>query len=196
MPTYLSISFLESPKNASDLFNLLRNMVTGPMLNHAVKNVVFVGSELIKHLATSAPSQFLVLYLNLLTVRGAKITDRMLQKITDRVFYCRVYFSLIFFLSIVLYNFFFNLIFVTNLPACSLVFGQLLSIFFKTFCEQFFLSIKSTYLQNSLSRCTNFNYDFRKGLKTLTGKVFLNIQYLFLFFLYLEQLSAEQLNNC
>ena len=78
MPTYLSISFLESPKNASDLFNLLRNIVTGPMLNHAVKNVVFVGSELIKDLATSAPSQFLVLYLNLLTVRGAKITDRML----------------------------------------------------------------------------------------------------------------------
>ena len=185
MPTYLSISFLESPKNASDLFNSLRNIAIGPTLNYAVKNVVFVGSELIKHLATSAPSQFLVLYLNLLTVRGAKITDRMLQKITDRVFYCLFYFSL--FLLIVLYKFFFNLIFFTNLPACSLVFGQLLSTFFQTFCERFFLSIKSTYLQNSLSRCTNFNYDFRKGVKTLTGKAFLNIQYLFLFFLYLEQ---------
>ena len=38
MSTYLSISFLESQKNASDLFNSLRNFVPEPTLNHVMKN--------------------------------------------------------------------------------------------------------------------------------------------------------------
>ena len=38
MSTYLSISFLESQKNTSDLFNSLRNFVPEPILNHVKKN--------------------------------------------------------------------------------------------------------------------------------------------------------------
>ena len=41
--------------------------------------------------------------------------------------------------------------------------------------------------QNSISRPTNSNYYSGKGAKTFTGKVFLNIQYVFLLILYLEQ---------
>ena len=57
MSTYLSISFLESPKDTLDLFSLLINIAAEPILN------LFDGSELYKHLATSALSQFLVLYI-------------------------------------------------------------------------------------------------------------------------------------
>ena len=49
---------------------------------------VFHRSVLNKPLATSALGQFLVLYLNLLALSGARITDKMLKRITDRVLYC------------------------------------------------------------------------------------------------------------
>ena len=52
------------------------------------KRQVFDRSVLSKHLATSALGQFLVFYLNLLALSGARITDRMLKRITDRVLYC------------------------------------------------------------------------------------------------------------
>ena len=49
------------------------------------------------------------------------------------------------------------------------------------------ISIKSTYLQNSISRRTNPNYDSGKGVKTFTWIVLLNIQYFFSLILCLEQ---------
>ena len=52
------------------------------------KRQVFDRSVLSKHLATSALGQFLVFYLNLLALSGARITDRMVKRITDRVLYC------------------------------------------------------------------------------------------------------------
>ena len=62
-----------------DLFDSLRSIVTEPILNHVMKKrQVFDGSELNKHPDTSALSQFLVLYPNLLALRGARITDRMI----------------------------------------------------------------------------------------------------------------------
>ena len=57
MSTYLSISSLESPKNTLDLFDSLINIATELILN------LFDGSELHKHLAKNALSQFLVLYI-------------------------------------------------------------------------------------------------------------------------------------
>ena len=52
------------------------------------KRQVFDRSVLNKPLATSSLGQFLVLYLNLLALSGARITDKMLKRITDRVLYC------------------------------------------------------------------------------------------------------------
>ena len=57
MSTYLSISSLESPKNTLDLFDSLINIATELILN------LFDGSQLYKHLAKNALSQFLVLYI-------------------------------------------------------------------------------------------------------------------------------------
>ena len=52
------------------------------------KRQVFDRSVLNKPLATSSLGQLLVLYLNLLALSGARITDKMLKRITDRVLYC------------------------------------------------------------------------------------------------------------
>ena len=57
MSTYLSISSLESPKNTLDLFDSLINIATELILN------LFDDSQPYKHLAKTALSQFLVLYI-------------------------------------------------------------------------------------------------------------------------------------
>ena len=72
-----SLSFLENPKKTLDLFNSLRNIVNWTD-TQSCNEKVFYGSELYKHLATSALSQSPVFYLNLLALRGAEIIDRML----------------------------------------------------------------------------------------------------------------------
>ena len=83
MSTYLLISFLESSKNTSDSFNSLRIIVTESILNHVMKNGchVFDGSELNKSSHKQSMSQFIVLHLNLLALRGARITNKVYRKL-------------------------------------------------------------------------------------------------------------------
>ena len=82
MSTCLLISFLESSKNTSDLINSLRIIVTKPILNHVMKNGchVFGGSELNKSSHKHSMSQFIVLHLNVLALRGARITNKVYWK--------------------------------------------------------------------------------------------------------------------
>ena len=79
MSTCLLISFLESSKTTSDLFNSLRIIVTKPILNHVMKNGshVFGGFELNKSSHKHSMSQFIVLHLNVLALRGARITNKV-----------------------------------------------------------------------------------------------------------------------
>ena len=82
MSTCLLISFLESSKNTSDLFNSLRIIVTKPILNHVMKNGchVFGSFELNKSSHKHSMSQFIVLHLNVLALRGARITNKVYWK--------------------------------------------------------------------------------------------------------------------
>ena len=83
MSTYPLISFLESSKNTSDSFNSLIIIVTESILNYVMKNGcrVFDGSELNKSSHKHSMSQFIVLHLNLLALRGARITNKVYRKL-------------------------------------------------------------------------------------------------------------------
>ena len=55
--------------------------------SHDRKRQILFGYELYKHLAVTILGGLLVLYLSFLAQKGAKITDKKLRKITNRL-YC------------------------------------------------------------------------------------------------------------
>ena len=55
--------------------------------SHNGKKQILFGNELYKHLAITILGGLLVLYLSFLAQKGAEITDKKLQKITNRL-YC------------------------------------------------------------------------------------------------------------